>query len=256
MIHADHIVVDRSGKRVLSGLDFATREGEIVGIVGPNGSGKSTLLQALAKNLKLSHGVVTVDGRDVANLSRREIARKMAMLPQQTDSALPLSVRDTVTLGLLASRTLTTYGSARDHRLVDQALAQVGLLDLAERLITQLSGGERQRTMIARAIVQNADYLLLDEPTNHLDLHHQFSLMELLTGIEATTIVVLHDLNLASRCCDRVVLLNEGEIVADGPPSDVFTPKNLELTYRLDVTVIEHNNKPHLIFNPQKRPTP
>ena len=251
MITAHQVAVERGGRIVLNGADLTAGEGQVVGVVGPNGSGKSTLLGALYRELDVAQGRVDVDGDPVASLTRRQIAQRIAVVAQDGDSLMPLSVRDTVNLGRLASRSLFGYGDEADHDLVDAALAQVGLTDLADRLVTELSGGERQRVLIARAIAQQATHLLLDEPTNHLDLRHQFALLELVSALGCTTVMVLHDLNLAARACDRILLLDQGEVVAAGTPSDVLTPENLEPVYRLVVHRLDHAGHPHLHFEPR-----
>ncbi|EPH06858.1 hypothetical protein HMPREF1531_00460 [Propionibacterium sp. oral taxon 192 str. F0372] len=249
MIEATDIVVERGGRTILHGVEISAQEREVVGIVGPNGCGKSTLMLALHRSLELASGKVIVDGDDVKQLKRREIATRIAVVAQEREAALALSVRDSVALGRLASRSMTSYGDETDQHLVDEALVRVDLVELADRLVTELSGGERQRVMIARAIAQQATHLLLDEPTNHLDLHHQFALLDLIAELKCTTVVVLHDLNLASRCCDRVVLMNQGLVVRAGTPEEVLTSENLSSIYQLEVETITHNGRPYLIFD-------
>ena len=199
MIAASDLIVRRGQRVVLDSVDLSANQGMTVGIVGPNGAGKSTLLSALYRNVTVCSGRITVSDRDVSAMSRREIAREIAVVAQSPDQALPLTVRDTVALGRLPHRSLMGYGDTTDRGIVNDALARTDLTSLACRLVTQLSGGERQRVLIARAIAQQAGHLLLDEPTNHLDIGYQFALLDLVHTIDATTIIVLHDLNLAAR---------------------------------------------------------
>ena len=241
MIQADQLSVARGGRVVLAGAHLTAEPGEVVGVVGPNGSGKTTLLLALNRALRASGGTVVIDGDDLSRLPRREIARRIAVVAQDTETALPLKVRDAVGLGRLARRTLVAYGDASDRVIINDALERVEASHLADRLITQLSGGERQRVLVARAIAQRASHLLLDEPTNHLALHHQFSLLRL----------VLHDLNLAARFCTQLLVINGGEVVASGTPDEVLTPDILEPIYHLRVRRIAHENLTHLIFSPE-----
>jgi len=173
------------------------------------------------------------------------------VVARDTETALPLKVRDAVGLGRLASRTLMAPGDASDRVIINDALEQVEASHLADRLITQLSGGERQRVLVARAIAQRASHLLLDEPTNHLDLHHQFSLLGLVTELGCAVVMVLHDLNLAARFCTRLLVINDGEVVASGTPDEVLTPEILEPIYHLKVHRLVHENLPHLIFSPE-----
>lgn len=256
MIEASDITVKRGGRIILTDVEICASNGEVVGVVGPNGSGKSTLMLALHRTLELAGGKVRIDGENVATMRRRQIATKIAVVAQEREAALPLSVRDSVALGRLASRTLTDYGDKADQELVDQALAKVDLVDLADRLITELSGGERQRVMIARAIAQQASHLILDEPTNHLDLSHQFALLDLIADLHCTTIVVLHDLNLAARCCDRIVLMDRGRVITAGRPDEVLTTEILEPVYRLEVHRVNLRGRPYLIFDKPQAPGP
>lgn len=249
MITARDVTVTRSGRLVLRGIDITAAHGEVVGVVGPNGCGKSTLMLALHRALAVTSGVVLVGGDDLSRLRRREVASRIAVVAQERETALPLSVRDSVMLGRLASRTMAGYGDEQDQRLVDEALLRVDLADLGDRLVTELSGGERQRVMIARAIAQQATHLILDEPTNHLDLRHQFDLLDLISELHCTTIVVLHDLNLAARVCDRIVLMNHGRVVTAGSPGEVLTRDRLEPIYGLSVEIVSHRGRPHLLFD-------
>ncbi|MDO5285626.1 MAG: ABC transporter ATP-binding protein [Actinomycetia bacterium] len=250
MICVEQLSVARGGRVVLHGADLVAEQGEVVGVVGPNGSGKTTLLLALNRALRASGGTVVVDGDDLAGLPRREIARRVAVVAQDSDASLPLRVRDAVGLGRLASRSLFSYGNAADRGLVHDALVQVQAADLADRLVTELSGGERQRILVARAIAQQASHLLLDEPTNHLDLHHQFSLLSLVAGLGCTVVMVLHDLNLAARYCQRVVIVDHGEIVATGRPKEVLTPETLEPIYQIGVRSVDVDGRRQLVFSP------
>lgn len=256
MIKGTDIRVARGGRRVLHGVDITVHEGEVLGIVGPNGCGKSTLLMTLFRSLAAESGGILLDGDNLATLSRREIASRIAVVAQDREAGLALSVRDTVTLGRLSKGTLGRYGDKEDYIIASRAMERVGLTELEERLVTELSGGELQRVLIARAIAQDTPYLFLDEPTNHLDLRHQYALLDLIGGLGATTLIVLHDLNLAARICDRVIVLKEGEVQAVGTPRDVLTPDVLEPIYQLKVTPVDHDGHLQLLFSPGDAPTP
>lgn len=248
-LSARDLIVVRGGHTVLDNVELTARRGTTVGIIGPNGAGKSSLLLALYKAISFQGGDVLIDSDPIGTLSRREIACRIAVVAQNSESALPLEVRDAVALGRLPHRSLMQYGDADDRAQVDEALRLVGLEGLGHRLISELSGGERQRALIARAIVQSADYLLLDEPTNHLDLRHQFALFDLIKKLAVTTVVVLHDLNLAARACDELVLLDRGRLVASGPSEEVLEPQLISEVYRCDVTRVEHGGRRHLLFD-------
>lgn len=252
MLDVRDVRVERGGKVVLDGVSLVARQGETVGVLGPNGSGKSSLLLALQKALQVKEGQVLLDSTDVQLLGRRAIARAIAVVAQETGTTLPLSVRDSVMLGRLASSGILRYGASAEEGVVEEALRRVGLSGHSERLMTQLSGGERQRALIARAIAQQATHLLLDEPTNHLDLRHQFALLDLIASLDCATVIVLHDLNLAARCCDRLLLLDEGRLVAAGTPDEVLRPALIEQVYGISVERIESAGKGHLIFGPPR----
>ncbi|QNQ89575.1 ATP-binding cassette domain-containing protein [Corynebacterium poyangense] len=248
MIDFHDIGLSRGEKTLLHGVSGIIHDGETVGIVGPNGAGKTTLLKVLYKALRADRGNVVVDGDDIAALGRKHIARRMAVVAQHEDNALPLTVKDSVQLGRLAQHNALNYGSPKDQDAVRSALVSVGLDHCGERLISELSGGELQRVLIARAIVQEASHLLLDEPTNHLDIHHQFAILKMVKNLGKTSVVVLHDLNLAAHYCDRVVLLNRGEIVAQGSPEKVFDPALISEIYHIHAQVIAIQGKRHLVF--------
>lgn len=252
MISADNLVVSRGGRVVVDRVDFTTEGKKMIGVVGPNGAGKSSLLAALYGVLKADQGRIVVDERELTDMTHKEIARRMAVVSQRPRDPLALSVRDSVQLGRLAHRSMLSYGNPEDKRLTEEALKMVELNHLAERLTNELSGGEQQRVMIARAIVQQADHMLLDEPTNHLDIHHSYALMDLVTELDCISVVVLHDLNLAARYCDAIVLLQDGAVVASGPAREVLVPEIISEVYKVHVQRLEHDGHIHLIYGPQR----
>jgi iron complex transport system ATP-binding protein len=207
---------------VLRGIDLIARRGEVVGLVGPNGSGKTTALRILHRDLVPDAGQVRLEGRDLAALSGRERARRLAVMAQENPGELPMTAADAVMLGRLPHRGPFGAATRADERLAAEALALAGAAHLARQDFTTLSGGERQRVLIARALAQQPRLLLLDEPTNHLDIGAQHHTLQLVRAQGLTTLVVLHDLNLAARYCDRVVVLQDGRVRADGPPADVL----------------------------------
>lgn len=223
-----------SGVPVLRGIDGEVRSGETVGLIGPNGSGKSSLLRCIAGLRAPTRGVVRYDGEDIAHWSRRRIARQVAFVEQVSETAGDLRVADVVALGRTPFRDRWRDLSRADRAVVEAALARLGLGDLGGRVWKTLSGGERQRAHIARALAQQPWGLLLDEPTNHLDVRHQFELMELVTETDQTVLVALHDLALAARFCDRVLLLDGGELVAAGPPQEVLTGERLREVFGIE----------------------
>lgn len=248
MIRADGVVVAYGARRVLDGVDLAVRPGTVTGVVGPNGCGKTTLVRALLRAVRLAAGRVEVDGHDLTTRSRLWLARRVAYVGQHPEPDPALTVADEVGLGVLV-RTGALVGGARHDAAVVAALEAVGLADLATAPLARLSGGELQRVGLARAIAQGAEHVLLDEPLNHLDVRHRLEVLELLPRIAPAVLVVLHDLELAARHCDEVLLLDRGRVVASGPPGEVLVPDLLERTYDVRVhRVADPDGHPHFAF--------
>ncbi|MFB9376451.1 ABC transporter ATP-binding protein [Kineococcus gynurae] len=222
---------DRGGRLVVDGVSLAPAPGETVGLLGPNGSGKSSLLRLLDGVVRPTAGVVALDGRDLTRVPRREVARAVAVVGQHAATEVDLTVREVVELGRLPHRTSFGGDRAADEAAVAEALARTGLTDKAEQLWRRLSGGEQQRAHIARALAQQPRELLLDEPTNHLDIRHQLDVLDLVTRLPVTTVVALHDLNLAAMFCDTVLVLRAGRAVAAGTPAAVLTPELIADVY-------------------------
>ena len=228
----------KAGTRaIVQGVSVEIAPGETFGLVGPNGSGKSTLLRLIAGLLPRAAGEVRLDGTPLRRLSRREIAQRAAFVEQQADTGEALTVRDAVELGRTPWLSALRPLDGTDRAIVDQALADVGMDHMDRARWDTLSGGERQRVHIARALAQRPRLLLLDEPTNHLDIHHQLSLLRLVSRLPVTVIVALHDLNQAMGC-DRIGVMAAGRLVACGPPAEVLTRARLVETFRVGATAL------------------
>ncbi|MFF8732446.1 ABC transporter ATP-binding protein [Streptomyces sp. NPDC015171] len=220
------VALDRTP--ILHGVSLQAREGDIVGLVGPNGSGKSTLLRAVYRSLRPAEGVVRVGDDDVWALSARTAARRTAaVLQDATGDTTGLTVTEIVALGRAPHHGLLGRDGAEDHRAVAEAVDRCGVRPYADRDFASLSGGERQRVLLARALAQDPRLLVLDELTNHLDTRARFELLDLIRATGVTTLAVLHDLDLAARLCDHLVVLHEGAVVTAGPVLDVLTPRLL-----------------------------
>lgn len=227
-----------SGSRpIVDGVTLDIRPGETFGLIGPNGSGKSTLLRLIAGLLPHPRGEVRLDDVPLTRLSRREVARRLAFVEQQAETDAALSVRDAVELGRTPWLSALHPFGLRDAAIVERALTAVGMAQMAPAPWSTLSGGERQRVHIARALAQEPRLLLLDEPTNHLDIHHQLSLLRLMTRLPVTVIVALHDLNQAMGC-DRLGVMAGGRMIACGPPRQVLTQERLARIFRVRATVL------------------
>jgi iron complex transport system ATP-binding protein len=242
VIEARGLVLGYRERVVLCGVDLALRAGELVAIVGPNGSGKSTLLRALAGALVPQAGTVTIDGLPARELAADARARRVALVAAEDVADDDTLVREAVALGRLPHRPWWRWtADPRDEAIVENALARVELSAFAERPIATLSSGERQRVWIATALAQRAPTLLLDEPTSHLDLGGAYATLDTLRGLAdegAAIAVVLHDLNLAVASADRVVLVGDGRLLADGAVDDVFRGDLLSRAYGAEIAVV------------------
>lgn len=267
-ITAEGLSWSAAGTPVVRGVDLDVAAGESVALIGPNGSGKSSLLRCLAGLRVPDAGTVRYDGLPVRDWSARRIARRLAFVEQDCGLDTDLRVADVVGLGRTPFRDRRRGPSDTDRAIVAAALDRVGLGALAARSWKSLSGGERQRAHIARALAQQPYALLLDEPTNHLDVKHRLELMELLSRTDQTVLVALHDLSLAARYCDRLVLMRSGRLVASGSPTGVLTPEHLAETFEVDAelttdrlgrpTLVHHGPLPAAVprTDPAPRPTP
>ncbi|MBO1013085.1 heme ABC transporter ATP-binding protein [Achromobacter sp. SD115] len=248
-LSAQNLTVSRGGARILTDVSLDIRPGEVVGLLGANGAGKSTLLGALSSELAPDAGQLSLGATPLAALPHRQQARQRAVLPQKPGLTFDLSVREVVAMGAYPFPELPPQAV---DELVTQALGQADAAHLAGRRYPELSGGEQQRVQFARVLVQchaargqgEPRYLLLDEPTASLDPKHQGDLLrrawELAHSAHTGVLVILHDMNLAARWCDRLLLLCGGRGIAQGTPAEVLTPANLYLAYGIDAQVIPH----------------
>jgi iron complex transport system ATP-binding protein len=228
---ARDVAVSLGGREVLSGVSLDAAPGEVVGLVGPNGAGKTTLLRTCNGSLAPDAGAVRVGGDRVADLSAREAARRVATVPQESPLDFDFSVRETVAMGRTAHVPRFGRRSAADRRAVDRAMDRAAVTDLADRSVTALSGGERARVLLARALAQATPVLLLDEPTANLDVSHRVRTLSLVRDRAAdgrAVVAAVHDLDLAARFCDRLVLLADGAVRAAGDPGRVLRSPALD----------------------------
>ncbi|MGB1580497.1 MAG: ABC transporter ATP-binding protein [Nevskiales bacterium] len=231
---ARQVSLNLGERQVLHAVDLLAQPGEILGLLGPNGAGKTTLIRLLAGLLAPQQGSVDLAGQPLQALGDRERAKRIAYLPQGHECHWPLKVREVVALGRLPHRAPWQGLPQADAAIIDTALEETDTLHLAERAINSLSGGERSRVLLARALATQASSLLADEPVAGLDPAHQLQVMSLLQGkarAGVTVVVVLHDLGLAARYCDRLCLLAEGRVIAQGMPGEVLSPEPLQQAY-------------------------
>ena len=233
---------------VLEQVDLVARHGTVLGLVGPNGSGKTTLLRLLFAELSPDAGMISIDDDPLGSLPTAEIARRISVVAQEPPSEITLSVADMVLLGRSPQRSILQAYNAEDRRAAAEALARVGARHLAQRRFAELSGGEKQRVLIARTLAQQTSHLLLDEPTNHLDIRYQHEILSLIRSLGVATVVVLHDLNLAARYCDRLVLLDRGKVGAAGATNDILTSEIVSPVYGIEVRRLQEPDCVQLIF--------
>ncbi len=251
-----HVSFSYSDGLVLDDIDLSVASGEMVGLLGPNGSGKTTLVKLASGILKPQEGEIRLDDADIRSMGRKAVARIVAVMPQYFHIPFAFTVDEVIALGRLPFIRTIAGETAADLEAVSSAMAVVGIEDLEERRFDELSGGERQKVVLAMALAQQPRLLLLDEPTAHLDISHQVEILEQVRRLNhdrgVTVIAAMHDLNLASLYFDRLVLLKEGRILADGKPNDVITVETLRNVFSAPVTVERHpvTGAPHVVVIP------
>ena len=245
-------------KIIINRINLHIKKGEFVCIIGPNGSGKTTLLKAITRIIKPAKGNIFLEGRDLNNIDKREIAKKMAVVSQNLP-IVSMTVKEFVLLGRTPHyKTLQLLENESDIEVVEHAISMTGIERLQNSLMSEISGGEVQLSLIARALAQEPWILLLDEPTAHLDITHQVNILDLIKRLnkdyQLTVIIILHDLNLASEYCDRLILMNNGQITKTGIPEEVLNSIDLEEVYKT-LVVVEKNplsNKPFVLIVPEE----
>ena len=235
---------------VLKNINLSLDEGEVLSLVGPNGSGKTTLLKCINKILKPEKGTILVKGKNVRRMRLKELACFFGYVPQSTYNSLPLTVFDTVLLGRTPYMNFKT--SERDKEMVFEVLELMGIEEMAFKMFNELSGGERQRVLIARSLAQEPHVLLLDEPTSNLDLKYQLEMLHLIVDMVKekgiSTVMAIHDLNLASRFSDKIVMLKNGRVCTTGAPWEILTSVNIKEVYGVEATIIDNNSRrPYII---------
>ncbi|MFD5916701.1 ABC transporter ATP-binding protein [Kitasatospora sp. NPDC058201] len=236
------VTVGYGDRTVIDALDVTIPPGVVTTIIGPNGCGKSTLLRTLSRLLRPTRGSVVLDGEDIVRLRTRDVAKKLGLLPQSPVAPEGLTVADLVARGRHPHQSWLRQWSSDDASVVERALAMTGVSDLADRPVDALSGGQRQRVWISMTLAQGTDLLLLDEPTTYLDLAHAVDVLDLVDDLHesgCTVVMVLHDLNLAARYSDNLIVMKAGSVLAQGHPRDVVTPELLHEAFGLRAEVID-----------------
>jgi iron complex transport system ATP-binding protein len=252
MIDTENIEVCYGERKVLDNISMHAEKG-FTGIIGPNGSGKTTLLRSISRVLKPKGGVILLDKRDVYSLASKDVAKNMAVVPQDSQIRFGFTVSEVVLMGRSPHLGRFEREGVRDMEIAKKAMKLTNTLHLADRCITQISGGERQRVVIARALAQQPRILLLDEPTSNLDINYQTEILDCIRELskELTVIAVFHDLNLAARYCDRLILMDAGRVATCGKPEEVLTPERIESVYGIKVIVKQDSGR--LLIYPKRK---
>lgn len=248
-LSTENIRLSYGGQEILKGVSINGNTGEFIGIIGPNGSGKSTLLKCIYRILKPHAGQVFLDGEELSGISIRNSAKKMAVVAQHNYYNFDFSVMEVVLMGRAPHKKTMERDNAKDFQIAQKALETVEMEGFANRSFSTLSGGEQQRVILARALAQQTPCLILDEPTNHLDITHQIQLMKIVKNLKVTVISAVHDLNIAAMFCDRLYVLQDGEIVGQGTPQEVLTAEFIKKIYRVETEIVyDSAGQLHVLF--------
>ena len=255
ILHIADLRLKLDGHTIVSDANLYADPGDVVGVVGPNGSGKSTLLKSIYRALRPAAGQVMHQGVDLWKLDARSSARRVSALPQEGAGDLEFTAAEVVLQGRTPYKRMFEQDGPSDWDIAADCLIRVGMFAEAHRSFATLSGGEKQRVLLARALAQQAPVLVLDEPTNHLDIAAQLDLLELVHDAGLTTIMAVHDLNHAAAHCDRVYVMDEGRIVAEGPPREVLTPDLIKEVFRATAVTVDNpiTGLPQFLFSPLTR---
>lgn len=233
-LNAEHLSVSLAAKDIVKDISIHVEDKQFVGIIGPNGCGKSTLLKSIYKVIKPQKGAVFLGDKDVLKSSARMISKDMGVVGQFNDLSFDFTVREMVMMGRTPHKHLMEADNIQDCRIVANALAQVDLMDYADRSYLTLSGGEKQRVILARAIAQEPNFLILDEPTNHLDIKYQLQILSVVKSLNVSVLAALHDLPVASAYCDKLYAIKGGKMIASGSPREVLTKEIIKQVYEID----------------------
>ena len=233
-ITTEQLQATLGGSHILKGVSIEVSDKDFVGIIGPNGSGKSTLLKSIYRVLTPQSGTVFLDGNALNSYKPKESARKMAVVAQHNYYNFEFSVQDVVLMGRAPHKKAMERDNADDYRIVREALEKANMGGFAQRSFSTLSGGEQQRVILARALAQQTQCLILDEPTNHLDIKYQLQLMDIVRSLRLTVVAAIHDLNIAAMYCNKLFVLQNGRIIAFGPPKQVLTREFIRQVYEVE----------------------
>lgn len=237
MIDVNGVKITLGKKLIVNDVTINVNPGEFVGLIGPNGSGKSTLLKAIYRVLSSYDGTIFIDGNNIQESTMKESAKVTSVVPQQSYSNFDFKVLDVALMGRSPHKKAMEFDNEEDYRIARESLECVGMSDYSDSSYSILSGGEQQRTILARALTQQTKCIILDEPTNHLDVKYQLQLMDIIRNMNATKLCAIHDLNIAAQYCDRIYILKNGKVYANGTPEEVLTEKMIKEVYEVDSAI-------------------
>ena len=243
MLSAEKVSYRTRQVEIIRDISLTVNQGEFVGVIGPNGSGKSTLLKNIYKMLVPVSGDILLDGKSLLKMSNRQMAERIAVVSQESEANFDFTVEEVVQMGRYPRKRLMEAANDHDREVVCHSLEMVGMEDFLERSFLSLSGGEKQRVLIARALAQETEMIILDEPTNQLDSGSQSKTLSLVQASKKTVLTALHDLSLASKFCDRIYVLKNGQNLCDGRPDDVISSALVEELYHIHADVFRRNEK-------------
>ena len=254
LIDMSDVVFSYGEEQVIKQISLEIQSGEFVGIIGPNGSGKSTLLRLIGALIQNQQGRIQFKQENIREISRKSLARSIAWLPQEVTMVFPFKVEEIVMMGRHPYLSPLSFEDENDWDIPRRAMEETDTMSLSHRRFNEISGGEKQRVMMAGALAQNPELLLLDEPTSSLDIKYQLEILNILRRLNKqngkTIVIAIHDLYLASKYCDRLILLNEGRIIQDGPPVKVLRQDILEKVYGVQIKIFHDQEDGGIVVSP------
>lgn len=254
LIHMSDVDFSYDKEQVIKQVNLEIESGEFVGIIGPNGSGKSTLLRLIGALIQNQQGRIQFKQKDIREINKKSLAQSIAWLPQEVTMVFPFKVEEIVMMGRHPYLSPLSFEDGNDWDITRRAMEETDVISLSHRRFNEISGGEKQRVMVAGALAQNSELLLLDEPTSSLDIKYQLEILNILRRLNKqngkTIIIAIHDLHLASKYCDRLILLNEGRIIQDGPPVNVLRKDILENVYGVQIKIFQDQEDGSIIVSP------
>lgn len=247
-LNTENLNVELDNKAIVKDVSIDIEKGDFVGIIGPNGSGKSTLLKTIYRIYKPKSGVIYLNGKDLSNISTKNMAKELGVLGQFNNISFDIKVKDIVLMGRTPHKNFLEGDSAKDYEIVKDSLEKVNMLEYYERSFSNLSGGEKQRVLLARVLAQKVDLLILDEPTNHLDIKYQLQILNVVKSLGITVVVALHDLNLSTAYCNKLYVMHNGKVVSCGKPNEILTESLIKQVYEVDAVIHKESNPMYITF--------